>query len=271
MNERTNITDILCIGCQKGSTSWLHSVLAVHPDSYSFPNSQPVTSTDKEAHFWDWNHHRGVEWYRTLMTPPEPHRLSMDFTPEYAFLPDHKIAECKALNPTARIIYILRDPLARAVSALRMHMLWRYGEDHDQTLRLDDTFFELIDKARLDAHGSFVRNWSNWKRHFEDVLVLNYEDFHSDREASVARVMEYAGLDSGRLDAQAQERLDELMSRRIWESAPFAIDRDVIAFLHGYTWRTREAVAGAFGMRFTEVDSLIEADKPIEPDTPIEG
>ena len=136
MSARTNITDILCIGCQKGSTSWLHSVLSCHPDTHAFPNSKPVTSTNKEAHFWDWNHQRGVDWYRTLMTPPEPHLLTMDFTPEYAFLPDAKIAECKALNPTAKIIYILRDPTARAVSAQRMQMLWGFGADTDRELEL---------------------------------------------------------------------------------------------------------------------------------------
>ncbi|KPQ08440.1 MAG: Sulfotransferase domain [Rhodobacteraceae bacterium HLUCCA12] len=258
MTQRTNITDILCIGCQKGSTSWLHSVLACHPDTYSFPNSAPVTSTDKEAHFWDWNHHRGIDWYRNLMAPPQPERRAMDFTPEYAFLPDHKIAECKALNPTAKVIYILRDPLARAVSALKMHMLWRFGREHDQPLRLDDTFFELIKKARLDPHGGFVRNWTNWNRHYDDILVLNYEDFHNDRAASVARVMAYLELDPARMDANQRARLDGLMQRRVWESAPFAIDRSVLLFLHGYTWRTRDAVADAFGMTFSEGAELLE-------------
>lgn len=257
MTQRDNIADILCIGCQKGSTSWLHSVLACHPDTYAFPNSAPATSTDKEAHFWDWNHHRGAEWYRQLMTPPQPHRLSMDFTPEYAFLPDHKIAECKALNPGAKIIYILRDPLARAVSALKMHMLWRFGRDHDAPLQLDETFFELIGKARLDPHGSYVRNWSNWKRHYDDILVLNYEDFHNARAESVTRVMDHLGLDPARMDEASRERLDGLMQRRVWESAPFIIDRAVVLFLHGYTWRTREAVASAFGMHFSEGDEML--------------
>lgn len=257
MSARTNITDILCIGCQKGSTSWLHSVLNCHPDTHAFPNSAPQTSTDKEAHFWDWNHQRGVDWYRTLMTPPEPHLLSMDFTPEYAFLPEAKIAECKALNPTAKIIYILRDPLARAVSALRMHMLWRFGPDHDQPLQLDDTFHQLLAKARLDAHGSFVRNWSNWKKHYDDILVLNYEDFHNAREESVARVLAHLALDPARITDAARERFDGLMQRRVWESTPFAIDRAVLLFLQGYTWRTRDAVAGAFGMQFSEAEQML--------------
>lgn len=260
MSERQNITDILCIGCQKGSTSWLHSVLNRHPDTHAFPNSKPVTSTNKEAHFWDWNHHRGVEWYRQLMTPKQPHKKSMDFTPEYAFLPERHIAECKRLNPGARVIYILRDPLARAVSALRMHLLWRFGKDHDQPLRLDDLFFELLHKARLDQHGAFARNHAGWKRHYDDILLLNYEDFHRDRRGSVARVMDYCGLDAARMSDEDRARLDDMLGKRVWESEQFPVEREVLMFLHGYTWRTRETVSRVFGMRFTEGERLLDGD-----------
>ncbi len=255
--ERTNIADILCIGCQKGSTSWLHSAMACHPGTWSFPMSEPVTSTDKEAHFWDWNHHRGVQWYRELMTPPRPELMTLDFTPEYAFLGQGAIAECKEINPRARVVYILRDPVARAVSALRMHLLWRFGPDHAEPLTLGPLFFDLVAKARLDQHGAYVRNWSNWKRRYDDVLVMNYEDFHADRAGSVARVMEYCGLNPADMDAEGQQRLNKLMERRIWESAPFPIDPAVMHFLHGYTWRTRLTVESTFGMRFHEADSLL--------------
>ena len=258
MSERVNITDILCIGCQKGSTSWLHSVLNRHPDTHAFPNSRPVTSTNKEAHFWDWNHDRGVEWYRTLMTPKEPHKKSMDFTPEYAFLPDRHIAECKRLSPQARVIYILRDPLARAVSALRMHLLWRFGKDHDQPLRLDDLFFELVKKARLDQHGGFARNHAAWRRHYDDILLLNYEDFHNDRAGSVARVFAHTGLDTARMSDEDRAKLDDIMGKRVWESEKFPIERDALMFLHGYTWRTRQAVEKAFGMTFSEGLELLD-------------
>ena len=32
---RANITDILCIGAQKASTSWLHHVLNAHPRTHA--------------------------------------------------------------------------------------------------------------------------------------------------------------------------------------------------------------------------------------------
>lgn len=260
MGERRNITDILCIGCQKGSTSWLHSVLNRHPDTHAFPDNEPLTSTCKEAHFWDKNHHLGVDWYRDLMAPPDPSMKTMDFTPEYAYLPDRHIAECKRLNPDARVIYLLRDPTARAVSALRMHLLWRFGKDYDQPLRLDDLFFSLMREALLDQHGSFVRNHEAWKRHYPDILVLNYEEFHTDRTASVARVMDHVGLDPARMSDADRARFDDVMGRHVWVSEKFPIERDALLFLHGFTWRTRVAVERAFGMTFQEGQRMIDGD-----------
>lgn len=252
--SRENIADILCIGCQKGSTSWLHSVLNTHPMTHAFPDSEPVTSTNKEAHYWDWNHQRGVDWYRDLMTPHDPGKKSMDFTPEYAFLGEAQIAECKALNPTARVIYILRDPLARAVSAIRMHMLWRLGKDHAAPLHLDDTFYFFVGAARLMLHGDYLHNLKAWKKHYPDLMILNYEDFHTDRAGSVARIYADLGLDMAEAD---QGALHHLMGSRVWESEKFPMDRAVLMFLQGLTWRFRTEAADELGMRFAEGDRLL--------------
>ncbi|GAB4260697.1 MAG: hypothetical protein Kow0013_04470 [Pararhodobacter sp.] len=255
---RENITDILCIGCQKGSTSWLHSVLMTHPGVHAFPDMSPVTSTNKEAHFWDWNHHRGIDWYRDLMRSQDPSKLTMDFTPEYALLQDSQIAECKALNPTARVIYIVRDPLARAVSAIRMHMLWRLGKDHDEPLRLDEQLYFFARNARLTLHGDYVRAINAWRRHYPDLIVLNYEEFHTDRAGSVTRIFDMLGLDMGRIEGRGRTDFDRLMKGRVWASEQFAIDRAALMFLHGLTWPFRKAAEEQLGMRFAEGERLLQ-------------
>jgi Sulfotransferase domain. len=252
--SRENIADILCIGCQKGSTSWLHSIMNSHPRTYAFPSSEPITSTVKEAHFWDWNHHRGVEWYRQLLTPPDPSMLTMDFTPEYAFLNEVQIAECKALNPTARVYYILRDPLARAVSGIRMHMLWRFGKDYAEPLHLDETFYSFARDAKLTQHGDYMKNLRAWKRHYPDLTILNYEDFHTDREGSVRRIYAEFGFD---LAEANQERIKRLMGSRVWASEKFPMDRSVLMFLQGLTWRYRQEVQSELNMRFAEGERLL--------------
>jgi len=258
MSARENITDILCIGCQKGSTSWLHSVISTHSATWAFPNSNPITSTDKEAHFWDWNRKRGVDWYRQLMTPPDPALRTLDFTPEYAGLPDHDIAECKALNPTARVIYILRDPLARAVSAVRMQMLWHLGKDHTEPLHLDAVFDKVSQLPRLAMHGDYVRNVRAWRRHYPDLILLNYEDFHTDRAGSVTRILAELGLDYAGFDDAGRARLQRLMGGRVWASEPFAMDRSVLMTLHGLTWRYRQEAEEHLGMRFAEGERLLK-------------
>ncbi|MCB1397662.1 MAG: sulfotransferase domain-containing protein [Rhodobacter sp.] len=258
MSTRENITDILCIGCQKGSTSWLHSVINTHPATWAFPNSEPVTSTTKEAHFWDWNHQRGIDWYRQLMTPPDPALRTLDFTPEYAGLSDRDIAECKALNPTARVIYILRDPLARAVSGIRMQMLWHLGKDRTEPLHLDADFDRVARLAKLGLHGDYLRNVRAWRRHYPELILLNYEDFHTDRAGSVARIFSELGLDQAGLDEAGQERLQRLMRGRVWASEPFAMDRSVLMTLHGLTWRFRQEAEEQLGMRFAEGERLLK-------------
>lgn len=255
---RQNITDILCIGCQKGSTSWLHSVLNTHPDTWAFPDSEPLTSTDKEAHFWDWNHHRGAEWYRALLAPPDPALRTMDFTPEYAFLDDTQIAECKALNPTAKVLYILRDPLARAVSTIRMYMLWVLGKGHDRPLRLDDTFYGFVREARLDRHGDYLRNLRAWQRQYPDLIVLNYEDFHTDRQASVEALLHRLGLEPAAITGPRREAFDRLMGGRVWASEPFALERPVLMFLEGLTWRFRLQAEAELGLTFAEGQRLLD-------------
>lgn len=257
MSPRANVTDILCIGCQKGSTSWLHSVLNCHPHTWSFVDSEPVTSTDKEAHYWDWNHHRGADWYRALMTPPDPSLRSMDFTPEYACLPAPAIAECKALNPEAKVIYILRDPLARAVSAIRMYVLWHHGKDHRAPMRLGEELYFMMREAKLPLHSDYLKNLRAWRKEYPDLLVINYEDFHRDRPGSVRRILQQLNLDPEALDGRRKRRLAEVMDTRIWASEPYPFDRGALMMLHGLTWRYRQEIGAELGMRFAEGDAML--------------
>ena len=256
---RENCADILCIGAQKASTSWLHHVLNAHPTTYSFPNSEPVTSTTKEAHFWDWNHQRGADWYRALLAPPEPDRLSMDFTPEYSLMSEAQIAECKQLNPTARVIYVLRDPLARAISALRMHTLWQSdGKDAEQVeISFDDGFLELLQTARVFDMSSYVANYRRWAKHYDNILVLNYEDIVANSAASMRRVYAHCGLDIDTMPQEARAEFDKRMQKRIWASVPYSVSADVTYFLHGLLWPKRQAAEKEFNFKFQEYRDVL--------------
>ena len=259
--SRENVTDILCIGAQRAMTSWLHHVLAAHPGCVSFPNFEPVTSTSKEAHYWDWNHQRGRDWYRVLMRPLDDHRLSMDFTPEYAFLRTEQIAECQQLSPGAKVIYILRDPLARAVSAIRMHTLWATNNAGADQLRIgfDGAFLERCKAARLWDHGAYAANVARWRHHYPDMLLINYEDLRADPWAGLGKICTHLGLGLDALDEATRETLAVRAARHVWTVTPYPLTPDALHFLHGATWNDREAALNDLSLRFTEGAALLEA------------
>lgn len=259
--SRENVTDILCIGAQRAMTSWLHHVLAAHPGCVGFPNFEPVTSTSKEAHYWDWNHKRGRDWYRVLMRPLDDHRLSMDFTPEYAYLRAEQITECHQLSPRAKVIYILRDPLARAVSAIRMHTLWATrGAGADQhTITFDDAFVERCKAAHLWEHGAYAANVARWRHEYPDLLVLNYEELRADPWAGLRGICAHLGLALDTLDAASRETLTARVAKHIWSVTPYPLTADCRHFLHGATWNDRETTLHELGMRFAEGEALLGA------------
>lgn len=249
--SRANHADILCIGAQRAMTSWLHNVLSLHPGTWTFPDFSPVTSTRKEAHFWDWNHHRGREWYRFLMTPPDDRSLkSLDFTPDYALMNDAQIAECKALNPTAKVIYILRDPLARAVSAIRMHTMWASDNAPADRVQVtfDQRFLDRVNAARIQAHGDYAGNLGRWRRHYPDILLLDFAALAADPGAGMARVLAHCDLPENRLTGNP-EYADRLHNR-IWHAREYPLSADCLHFLDGMLWREREAAEAETGIRF---------------------
>jgi Sulfotransferase domain. len=258
--SRDNVADILCIGAQRSMTSWLHQALSAHPATWAFPNFQPVTSTSKEAHYWDWNHHRGPDWYRVLMRPLVEGRKSLDFTPEYAFLNDRQIEDCQDLNPSARVIYILRDPLARAVSAVRMHTVWatKHAPAEGARLHMDQTFLDRCRNARLWDHGAYTANLRRWRRRYPDLLVLNFEELRANPLAGYRKVLTHCGLDWAGLDDATRATLTERAQRHVWATPAYGLDPDCLHFLHGAFWPQREALKAETGITFEEGDALLE-------------
>lgn len=259
---RANTADVLLIGAQRGLTTWAHRLAVLHPDAWAFPDCAPLTSTNKEAQFWTRNRHRGTDWYRCLLTPPEArHRRSLDFTPDYALLDAEAIAECKALSPAARVIYILRDPLARALSALRVHTMWETGHAAPETVTLHPgpEIAARAERARLWAHADYAGNLARWRAAYPDLAVFNAEDLAADPVAGAERLLAAMGLDPARLAPETRATFDDRARARVWPAPAYPATPELIGWLHGATWTDRQRAEAETGFRFKEFEAILKA------------
>lgn len=189
------------IGTQKGGTTTLFHGLARHP--------RVVPPTDKEIHYFDWNHHRGDGWYRAHFPVARPGVLTGEASPSYLVHP-HAPARAVALVPDARLVVLLREPVARAYSAY--HMLVRRGRETrsfaevvaDQIPALEsmdlarpsERSFELLRRAYL-LRSMYVRQIERWLAHYprERLLVLQSERLFADSRDTYERLTAFLGLE----------------------------------------------------------------------------
>ncbi len=250
---RENIADILCIGTQKAGTSWLHTMCNIHPKTYSFPNRRPITSTNKEAHFFDWNPYKGVDWYRELLTPGAPGKLSMDFTPEYSILTRGHVKLCRTVSPSAKVFYILRDPVARAISALRMHYMWQdSGDEKPGEIKFDDKFLKIFQEARIVNFSGYVASVSLWREFYPDLNILKYEDSLKDPRKFISGVWQTIGLDWKDLDSEREKLFEEKLVTRVWETKKYTVDDKVVDYLNTVLRPHKEFAERELGFKFND-------------------
>jgi hypothetical protein len=106
-------------------------------------------------------------------------------------------------------------------------------------------------------HGDYAANVARWRRHYPDMLVLNYEDIAADPVPQAARIAEACGLPMADMNAEQRATFDQRAGRKVWEAPRYALDADCLHFLHGALWLQRERAADELGLSWTEGDALL--------------
>jgi len=216
------------IGAQKAGTTWLHRMLALHPE-IGFPRAGRRDL--KEIHFWDKKYDQGIDWYLSLF---DAGRIMGDITPAYAVLPLERIREIHAVNEGLRIIYILRNPIERAWSAAlmtaRRQQTGSRQSGHVDLSVVDRAFFiRHFASEGSSARGRYADCLRAWLQVFprEAFLVARYEQIQvAPREllGAAARHISVA--------PQFYEQMpDELVGARVFSSEGEALPRELYEHL----------------------------------------
>lgn len=184
------LVDFVAIGAMKCGTTSLHHHLSCHP-ALALPPEKEVNFFFGDAPGGTGNLWRGSDWYRSRF--PHGARLRGDVSPGYTS-PDHPgvAARLSEAAPQAKLLYLVRDPLDRAVSQHRHHQ--RDGAE-PRSLRdaLTDPASHYVLRSRYaDRLAPFLDRFPP-----EQIAVVELHDLQartSETLASVCRFLEVAPL-----------------------------------------------------------------------------
>lgn len=187
------LPDFICIGAMRAGTTTLWNMLQQMPDVY-LPDV-------KEIHFFDRDYDKGNRYYASFFEAAKNNQICGEITPGYLYL-----SECrdriKMTTPDARLIVVLRDPVARAWSHYRFSVLWG-PEQHNfkealklEAARLKDGEYKDRVYFSYAQRGVYIKQLKYFSEVFssDQLLVVFLEDLINDKENVIRDIREHIGL-----------------------------------------------------------------------------
>lgn len=218
--------NLFVIGAAKSGTSSLHYYLGLHPEIHMSADKEPHYFTQLAGGRAPVREYTDAE-YQRLFDSDLPVRGESSVT--YSFHPypagvSDLIADAA---PDARIIYLVRDPVDRAVA----HYNHRVALG-TETRSLDDVVRSPVEeRERYIAASSYATQLEQYQRRFpaDRILVLDHRDLLLDRPSVLRETFAFLGVDESfrslRFDAKVNEsRHDRQFSpaaRRLRRSAAY--------------------------------------------------
>jgi len=176
--------DYMIIGAMKCGTSSLAAQLGAQDGLFMTEPKEPYYFSDDEVFA------KGPEWYAGLYAGAAPGDLKGEATTHYTKRPDYPetIARIQAAGLQPKLIYMIRDPMARAVS----HYIHAWSEGW-----LTDPIETALESyPRLVEYGLYGWQVAPWIEAFgqDAVLLTSLERQKAEPEAELARIAAHIGL-----------------------------------------------------------------------------
>ncbi len=210
-SQRVRVPDFFMVGHSKCGTSALYEMLRSHPQIFMPDLKEPAfLATDVATRLPQ----RGagplpqtLEQYLALFAAAQPQQLVGEATSLYLWSHD-AAAHIARLAPEARIVAVVREP-ASFLHSLHMQLLQNHVEtekDLWKTIELEQQRREGRGLPRYSPrpqalmYSERVKYSEQLQRYHdlfpaEQVLVLIYDEFRDDNEATVRRVLRFLGVD----------------------------------------------------------------------------
>ena len=216
--------DFIIIGAAKSGTTTLHGYLSKHPDVFMPELKEPCYFDDtmKDGIEPSKGWHLGEDWYHGLFTDADDGQLLGEASTNYTRYPQvtNTAKRIFDYNPQIKLIYILRDPVARTYS----HFVHRCIKELKLNPPFAGDFREHLrrDPMCLDS-SMYAMQLDQYYEYFEpdSILLLSFSQLKKSPEQVVSKVLDFLGLDDapsifeGEVDLNSADRFASIKQRHV--------------------------------------------------------
>jgi hypothetical protein len=275
-----NLPDFLCIGAQKSGTSWLYKVLQEHPQIFMPPIKELhffdrigtsdsslryrhhelarklIAKEEGKGELADTNLIRYLErivahdkvspdWYSDTFSWPVAEGVRKgEITPSYLELSEPEVAYAREMLGPIKLIVIVRRPLDRELSQIRMRA---QRSDGTKVPGTEEEWVRMHKQmTRRHERGSYSEGIPRWQSHFgrENMLILPYGEMRADPRGVLAQIEDF--LDIRRLEQYRYLTDDVHVTRKV------EVPERVVARVRRKTAAEDAYLISTFGAAFFE-------------------
>jgi hypothetical protein len=186
--------DFIIIGAMKCGTTSLAADLAAQADVFFTSPKEPNYFSD-DAVFA-----QGPDWYAGLFADAKPNDLKGEGSTHYTKLPTHPhtLDRISALPEGCRFIYMIRNPVARAMS--------HYIHEWSQGIITTDPEAAFQSHPELVDYGRYAWQIAPWLQRFgaDRILLTSLEQFTAHPQVELDRIGAFLGRSFTHVEMGAQ-------------------------------------------------------------------
>ena len=222
-----NFPDFLVIGPQRTGTTWLHRNLILHPSIFLpdikelyFFNYLKIKNTEGK----NYNSDR-LEWYSsqfslslvkyfkknlTLFKSYKSYKyldynikqffspmISGEATASYAAMEEELINEIFVLNPSIKVIMMIRNPVDRAWSHAKLQLSRTFCKASGEIDFKDFEEFFINDyMMRCGKYTTIIQNWEKYTKP-DNIFIGIFDDISKDPQRLLTSIFEFLNLPPG--------------------------------------------------------------------------
>lgn len=182
--EKTSV-QFIGIGGKRCATTWLFRCLSEHPEI--------CMPKEKELHFFsdEARYQKGVAAYENFFKDCPSHTLCGEFSASYL---SHSEApkRIKEYAPDIKIIVVLRDPVARALSHMQY---WQSRGELSSSAAAKEAIEQYPEILDCGMYAKHIRNWLEYFS-LKEIYVVIYDVIEEQPQNVLRELYTFLGVDT---------------------------------------------------------------------------